>query len=229
MVASKQSNTKMEIFKFGEHDVRTQLIDGEIWVVIADACKVLEIVNVGNVISRLDRDGVRQADVIDSIGRNHQVAVVNEPNLYRLIFRSDKPQAKIFQDWVYKDVLPAIRKTGSYSMDGISPKEHLANELGMLQFVHKVVHAVFTALSRKWIVANSQRARYAKVAFDYFRLEVIRADRAFTEVAKWHCGEDVFRDLNIKGDIAMMKTEIRNGEEIEVQFQFPFVEESRSA
>lgn len=103
-----------------------------------------------------------------------------------------------------------------------SPKEQLKDELGMLQFVHKVVHGVYAALSRRWIVANKERARYAKVAFDYLRLEVIRADRAFTSVAKWHCGEDVFDNLNVKGDIAKMKAEIRNGGEVEVQFQLPF-------
>ena len=110
-----------------------------------------------------------------------------------------------------------------------SPKEQLKDELGMLQFVHKVVRAVFVAMSRRWIVANRQRARYAKVAFDYFRLEVIRADKAFTNVAEWHCGPDVFNDLNIKGDIAKMKAEIRNGQEIEVQVELPFEETEESA
>ena len=111
-----EQNTALQIFHFREQQVRTILIDGNPWFVIADACKVLEIANVGNAISRLDQDGIRQADVIDSIGRSQQTTVGNEPNLYRLIFRSDKPQAKAFQDWVYGEVLPAIRKTGSYSL-----------------------------------------------------------------------------------------------------------------
>jgi len=111
-----EQNTALQIFHFREQQVRTILIDGNPWFVIADACKVLEIANVGNAISRLDQDGIRQADVIDSIGRSQQTTVGNEPNLYRLIFRSDKPQAKAFQDWVYGEVLPAIRKTASYSL-----------------------------------------------------------------------------------------------------------------
>jgi prophage antirepressor-like protein len=106
----------IQVFHFQDQRVRTIIMNGEIWFVIADACKVLEIANVGNAIRRLDRDGIRQADVTDSIGRSQQTAVANEPNLYRLIFRSDKEEAKAFQDWVYKDVLPAIRKTGSYSI-----------------------------------------------------------------------------------------------------------------
>lgn len=120
-----EQNTALQVFNFQEQQVRTILIDENPWFVIADACKVLEIANVGNAISRLDEDGIRQADVIDSIGRNHLVAIANEPNLYRLIFRSDKPQAKAFQDWVYNEVLPTIRKTGNYSLDSHQLEERL--------------------------------------------------------------------------------------------------------
>lgn len=46
---------------------------------------------------------------------NQDLVFINEPNLYRLIFRSNKPQAQAFADWVYSEVLPAIRRTGCYS------------------------------------------------------------------------------------------------------------------
>jgi prophage antirepressor-like protein len=105
----------LQIFNYKDHEVRTVIIDGEIWFVIADACKVLEIKNVSQATDRLDQDGVCLTEVIDSLGRKQKAAVANEPNLYRLIFRSDKSQAKAFQDWVYKEVLPSIRKTGTYT------------------------------------------------------------------------------------------------------------------
>lgn len=44
----------------------------------------------------------------------NQASVISESGLYKLIMRSDKPQAKAFQDWVTKEVLPSIRKTGSF-------------------------------------------------------------------------------------------------------------------
>jgi hypothetical protein len=47
--------------------------------------------------------------------------VVNEPGLYRLIFTSNKPEAQAFQDWVYHEVLPAIRKTGGYGAMPVMP------------------------------------------------------------------------------------------------------------
>lgn len=120
---------QLQVFNFRGNDLRIKIIEGEPWFVITDACKVLEIANVGNAISRLDGDGVRLADTIDSLGRAQNVAFANEPNLYRLIFRSDKPEAKPFQDWVYNDVLPAIRKTGSYGIPGLQPEQVKALEI----------------------------------------------------------------------------------------------------
>lgn len=69
-------------------DFKSQSKNEEIWFALAVLCRMLEIANVGNAIRRLDQDGIRQADVIDSLGQSQQTAVANEPNLYRLIFRS---------------------------------------------------------------------------------------------------------------------------------------------
>jgi prophage antirepressor-like protein len=109
------------IFNYQDHQIRTFVINDEIYFVVVDVCRVLEIVNTTNAIDRLDPDGVRQAEVIDSLGRKQTATIANEPNLYRLIFRSDKPEAKAFQDWVYHEVLPSIRKTGNYSASQESP------------------------------------------------------------------------------------------------------------
>lgn len=72
---------------------------------------------------RLKEDGLSQIEVIDSIGRKQHVIFINEQNLYKVIMRSDKPQAEPFQDWVCGEVLPSIRKTGSYSISNLSRKE----------------------------------------------------------------------------------------------------------
>jgi prophage antirepressor-like protein len=111
-----EKNNALQIFNYEGDDIRTVIDErGSPWFAITDVCRVLEIANVGNATSRLDKDGVRLADTVDALGKKQEVNFANEPNLYRLIFRSDKPEAKVFQDWVYNDVLPAIRKTGSYS------------------------------------------------------------------------------------------------------------------
>ena len=79
---------------------------------LADVCKILGL-RVDAVQSRLTDAPIR-IGVTDSIGREQQMNFVNEKNLYKVIMRSDKPQAEPFQDWVCGEVLPSIRKHGAY-------------------------------------------------------------------------------------------------------------------
>lgn len=81
---------------------------------LADIGRVLEIKNIRDCKSKLKQDGVEEIYIIDSMGRPQQAAFINEQNLYKLIMRSNKPQAEPFQDWVCGEVLPQIRKTGGY-------------------------------------------------------------------------------------------------------------------
>lgn len=112
---------ELQIFnseEFGE--IRTVTIDGEPWFCLADICRALELGNVSQVKTRLNQDGVITNEVIDSIGRKQVANFVNEPNMYRLIFQSRKESAERFTDWVTTEILPAIRKTGSYQMQNLS-------------------------------------------------------------------------------------------------------------
>lgn len=106
---------ELQIFnseEFGE--IRTVIIDGEPWFCMTDICKALEISNTSQAKTRLNADGVITNEVIDSIGRKQNANFVNEPNMYKLIFQSRKESAERFTDWVTSEVLPTIRKTGSY-------------------------------------------------------------------------------------------------------------------
>ncbi|MDU1265878.1 MAG: ORF6C domain-containing protein [Peptostreptococcus sp.] len=104
--------------EFGE--IRTAKIGEENWFVLADVCRVLEIRNHRDARTRLNKDGVGTTDVIDSMGRIQQANIINESNLYKLIFQSRKPQAEKFSDWVTGEVLPTLRKQGTYSMPAMS-------------------------------------------------------------------------------------------------------------
>lgn len=88
---------------------------GEPWFVLNDICTALGITNTRNVAGRLDGDDVRLADTIDNLGRAQKTNVVNEPGLYEVIIRSDKPEAVQFRRWVTSKVLPSIRKHGMYT------------------------------------------------------------------------------------------------------------------
>lgn len=112
---------EMQIFHYENNQIRTILKDGEPWWVLADVCQVLEIKNSRDVTTRLDEDekGVGQ---IDTLGGNQNMTIINESGLYKVILRSDKPEAKKFTRWVTHEVLPAIRKTGQYIIPGTSPQ-----------------------------------------------------------------------------------------------------------
>lgn len=105
---------EIEIFK---HDTLGELrVTGTVenpMFCLSDVCKSLELGNVTALKSRLDEKGFNQIKVLTN-GGYQQMFFVNEPNLYRCIFRSDKEKAKEFQDWVFNEVLPSIRKTGGY-------------------------------------------------------------------------------------------------------------------
>lgn len=105
----------LEIFKneeFGE--IRTVMKDGEPMFCLADICKVLDLEQVSRVKQRLKADGVTTSKVIDRLGREQDATFINEANLYKTIFQSRKESAERFTDWVTTEVLPSIRKTGSY-------------------------------------------------------------------------------------------------------------------
>lgn len=108
----------LRVFAFEGSDVRTLVIDGEPWWVAADVCAVLEIRNVAQAVSYLDDDEKLQvspnliSSEVATGGRDPWI--VNEPGLYSLILKSRKPQAKPFKRWITHEVIPQIRRTGSY-------------------------------------------------------------------------------------------------------------------
>lgn len=111
-----QPDDTLMSFAFGDHIVRVLTDADDPWFVLSDICRALAIANAGNVATRLRESGagVRQAD-IRSGGQSRSVTAIDESGLYEVIIRSDKPDARKFRRWVTADVLPAIRKTGSYS------------------------------------------------------------------------------------------------------------------
>nr|DAL69818.1 MAG TPA: hypothetical protein [Bacteriophage sp.] len=108
---------ELQIFnnsEFGE--IRTITKDDEPMFCLADVCKALELEQVSRVKARLKTDGVTTSKVTDRLGREQEATFINESNLYKTIFQSRKESAERFTDWVTGEVLPSIRKTGSYSM-----------------------------------------------------------------------------------------------------------------
>jgi prophage antirepressor-like protein len=106
---------QISVFKFKDmHPVRLQFINDEHWFCLPDVAAILDIKNTSQLSNQIDEKGVCKTYILTS-GGNQQLTFINEPNLYRVIFRSNKPEAKQFQDWVFNEVLPSIRKTGTYA------------------------------------------------------------------------------------------------------------------
>ena len=111
----------LQIFNNKEFgNLRAIEIDGEPWFCMVDICRSLDITNISQAKTRLKKAGVITNEVIDSIGRRQNANFVNESNMYKLIFQSRKEEAEEFTDWVTSEVLPVIRKTGSYELPDMS-------------------------------------------------------------------------------------------------------------
>lgn len=112
------STTATTPFAYGDHKVRTTLTeDGEALFVLTDLCHVLGLSRGPSAVAkRLDPDGVRLAYPIrDSRGRTQRVLAVTEAGMYEVVLRSDKPEARAFRRWITHEVLPALRRTGTYT------------------------------------------------------------------------------------------------------------------
>lgn len=125
----------IQIFKndsFGE--VRTVTIEGEPWFVAKDICDKLELSDVYNTLKRVDIDDTSETSVTDSIGRKQLTKIINESGLYSIIFQSNKPEARTFKKWITSEVIPAIRKTGSYSFKNSQSESKTTLELSQMMW-----------------------------------------------------------------------------------------------
>lgn len=106
-------NNQLSVFNFQNHSVRVEVKDNEPLFCLKDVAEILEISNAKTSRFNLNEAGVHIV-YLRSSGQNRELTFINEPNLYRLIFKSRKPEAVKFQDWIFEEVIPAIRKTGCY-------------------------------------------------------------------------------------------------------------------
>lgn len=113
-----------QMFQYNGAQVRTVLIDNEPWFVLKDLCEILEIDHVPTVKKRLSDDVVSNHPIHDALGRMQDTAIVNEDGMYDVVLESRKPEAKSFRKWVTGEVLPSIRKTGSYSITQQIPQTY---------------------------------------------------------------------------------------------------------
>ncbi|QQF90693.1 KilA-N domain-containing protein [Histophilus somni] len=112
------NKVQFPVFNFNSSQVRV-IVDPnqELWFCGADVCRILGYVNESLTLQKhCKENGVSKRYLTDKMQRQQEAIFINEPNLYRLIIKSRKPEAEKFEAWVFEEVLPQIRKTGKYAL-----------------------------------------------------------------------------------------------------------------
>ena len=165
----KKNNAKtvesVQVFNYGENTpVRVRVMNGQTWFVAKDVCKVLGISNHKDAVSRLDDDEMRGVGITDLIGRTQRMSAVSESGLYHLVFQSRKPEARRFRRWVTMEVLPEIRRTGSFNIGAAPGADRVAgcgrSALGRLPIPRERSADLgeFYSELRKWVLKEDEAA-----------------------------------------------------------------------
>lgn len=113
----------LQIYIYSGEQLRTIQREDGLWWVLRDVCQVLGLSTPAKVAERLDTDEKAEVSLIhtssNGVKQTRITTIINEPGLYAVILRSDKPEAKDFRRWVTHEVLPSIRKSGVY---GVPPE-----------------------------------------------------------------------------------------------------------
>lgn len=160
------------VFHFNALPVTVITKDGEPWFIASEVCAALEINNSRMAIRRLD-DDEKGVSKTDTPGGEQEVSIINEPGLYRLIGRSNKPAAKAFNRWVCHEVLPAIRKTGAYiAREAMRPALTAEQQREISDAVRKATTGwIFGDGSQNWVY------NHLRVAFNVARWQDIPTDQ----------------------------------------------------
>lgn len=151
------NQVQFNTFNFHSNAVRV-IIDstGELWFCGTDVCDILGYINSRDALKKHCKQGGVAKRYTPTTSGNQEMIFINEPNLYRLIIKSRKPEAERFEAWVFEEVLPQIRKTGSY---GNQEKLERASKMAAV-VAAQVSHDTFKAfmqgkdeeLSDRWLV-----------------------------------------------------------------------------
>ena len=102
--------------------IRTIAINGEPWFVGKDVAERLGYERATKAIQdHVDNEDKDEVPIQDSIGRMQKTPIINESGLYSLILSSKLPNAKTFKRWITSEVIPSIRKHGTYTMKDRKP------------------------------------------------------------------------------------------------------------
>lgn len=188
------TGSQSPIFSFKSYEIRTIMQDGQPWFVARDVCAALGIGWTGRTLSQIPGDWQCVCKLHIRRGM-YETRVISEPAVYKLAFRSNKPEADEFTNWVASEVLPAIRKTGKYESE---PKtlpagnpQHLFDRLGLSPYEKVLMGPQVRAMldneeevGPRTLECVLLKARYIKVIDEVYRLsQSLAADLRRTSLA----------------------------------------------
>lgn len=191
-------------------DVRVVRIDNDFWFVAKDICDLLEIVNNRDAVSYLDEDE-KGVGKVYTPGGTQEMVIISESGLYTLLIRSNKPQARPFRRWVTKEVLPAIRKYGSYSTDP-RKMDRIVRDADK-----KAAKQLFAEIDRSISQTDKNRVKKLAGVDNWYVNEVLRCEKEDPALAAMLFGRAVgstqmrgmFYEIDGVGELTQMLNELR--------------------
>lgn len=136
------------------NEIKTVEIDGEIWFVGSDVAKTLGYKRPSEAIRQHCREKGTVKDRIPTDGGDQDVLLINEPNVYRLIIKSQLPSAERFESWLFEEVIPSIRKKGFY---GKIDRTQVPNFfIRYKENLHKIDRNYFSVISELFVTLNAE-------------------------------------------------------------------------
>ena len=190
----------LQIFNYHDTPLRTVEKDGELWWVLKDVCAAFGVMNYRDVGARLDDDEKGEVGIADAIGRIQKMRTVNESGLYSALFSMQpqmargvpdeliekrKQQLKDFKRWVTHEVLPSIRRTGSYSTQALSPAQLIAAQAQVLVDMEQKMEAMQNqtlALEQK---VDAAVKVFSRPAEDHWRADMDKAIKELCKAQHW--------------------------------------------
>lgn len=151
---------QINAFNFGDEQVRTAVDNkGNPFFCLSDVTRALGLQDRTTSKFNLDIKGVEKITTPTS-GGSQELIFINEPNLYRVVFRSTKDEAVKFQNWIYEDVIPTIRKTGSYA---VQPQVAIPTD-----YEQAIEHLLVQIKQNKQLAIENQALKPKADAYDRF-------------------------------------------------------------
>ncbi len=172
---------ELQVFESQEFGKLTVIeVDGQPWFIGREVASMLGYKNTPDAIKQHCKYNQLFVNTNDSLlvkTPPNGIQIINEKDVYRLIMRSKLPSAERFQDWVCDEVLPSIRKTGSYSEKELSPAEFLLHQAQRMVDQERKMKQIETEQKKQSLELEEIKAKVTTTNSDFYTVSGFAAIR----------------------------------------------------